>query len=678
MKETKQFQTESKELLNLMINSIYSNNEIFLRELISNASDAIDKYRFQALNSKGEIPLKDFEINVKTDKKKRTITITDNGIGMNKDDLVNNLGTIAKSGSKDFASKLKEAKEKQDLNIIGQFGVGFYSAFMVASSVQVKTKTYNGQGYLFTSDGQESYTIEECDKEESGAEITLTLKKSSKEVDYDAFLEEYRIKNLVKKYSDYIRYPIKMMVTKHEQVLDKDGKPVEGKYEDKEVLETLNSMIPLWKKNKNEVSDEDLNEFYKNKFGDYENPLTSLFVRVDGKITYDALLFIPSHIPYNLYSDSYERGLQLYSKGIFIKDKCQELIPDYLKFVKGLVDSGDFSLNISREMLQQSPIMQKISENVEKKIVDKLKDIKKTDFDKYVTFWKSFGELVKYGIYSTYGAKKELLQDTLIFHSLNNEDKYISLADYKEKMAKDQKYIYFVSGENLDAIKLLPQLEKYRKNNVDVLLLDQKIDEFCIMMLRDYDKVEFKSISDESASEVSKEEQEKIDTVTADNKRLLDTLKEALNGKVNDVVVSSKLVDAPVCVSTKDGLSLEMEKTLNEQPGAEDTVKAEKILEINPNHPLFEAFSKIQNDDETVKNYASVLYEEAMLLEGREIVDKKAFVDKINELFIKAMKQWKVSPPHEKVCDRQTFLFIHFFQMFTNNYLRIFRTLGIV
>ena len=638
MKETKEFQTESKELLNLMINSIYSNNEIFLRELISNASDAIDKYRYQALSSKGEMPLNEFEINLSVDKKKRTITISDNGIGMSKEDLINNLGTIAKSGSKDFASKLKEAKEKQDLNIIGQFGVGFYSAFMVASKIEVLTKTYNGQGYLFTSDGQESYTIEEKDKETTGTEITIYLKKSSKEVDYDSYLEQYKIKNLVKKYSDYIRYPIKMMVTKSEQVLDKDGKPVEGKYEDKEVLETLNSMIPLWKKNKSEVTDEDLNEFYKSKFGDYENPLASLFVRVDGKITYDALLFIPSHIPYNLYSDSYERGLQLYSKGIFIKDKCQELIPDYLKFVKGLVDSGDFSLNISREMLQQSPIMQKISENVEKKIVDKLKDIKKTDFDKYVTFWKSFGELVKYGIYSTYGAKKELLQDTLIFHSLNNEDKYISLADYKEKMAKDQKYIYFVSGENLDAIKLLPQLEKYRKNNVDVLLLDQKIDEFAIMMLHDYDKVEFKSISDESASEVSKEEQEKIDNVTADNKRLFDTLKEALAGKVNDVVVSSKLVDAPVCVSTKDGLSLEMEKTLNEQPGAEDTVKAEKILELNPNHPLFEAFTKIQNDDELVKNYAGVLYEEAMLLEGREIVDKKAFVDKINELFIRAMK----------------------------------------
>ena len=289
-------------------------------------------------------------------------------------------------------------------------------------------------------------------------------------------------------------------------------------------------------------------------------------------------------------------------------------------------------------MLQQSPIMQKISENIEKKIVDKLKDIKKTDFDKYVSFWKNFGELIKYGIYSTYGAKKELLEDTLIFHSLNNEDKYISLSEYKEKMEKKQKYIYYVSGENLDSIKLLPQLEKYRKNNIDVLLLDQRIDEFCIMMLREYDKVEFKSISDESANELSKEEQEKIDNITTDNKRLLDTLKEALGDKVNDVIVSSKLVDAPVCVSTKDGLSLEMEKTLNEQPGAEESVKAQKILELNPNHPLFEAFSKIQDNDELVKDYASVLYEEAMLLEGREIVDKKAFVDKINDLFIKAMK----------------------------------------
>ena len=638
MKETKQFQTESKELLNLMINSIYSNNEIFLRELISNASDAIDKYRFNALNSKGTIPLKDFVIDIKVDKKKRTITIADNGVGMNKEDLINNLGTIAKSGSKDFMSKLKDAKEKQDLNIIGQFGVGFYSAFMVASSISVKTKKFNEQAYLFTSDGQESYSIEEIEKEDTGTEITISLKKSSKEVDYDSYLEEWKIKNLVKKYSDYIRYPIQMLCHKSEQKLDEEGKPIEGKYEEKEVLETLNSMIPLWKKNKNEVSEEDLNEFYKNKFSDYENPLTSLFVRVDGKITYDALLFIPSHIPYNLYSDSYEKGLQLYSKGIFIKDKCPELIPDYLKFVKGLVDSADFSLNISREMLQQSPIMQKISENIEKKIVDKLKDLKKTDLDKYVSFWKNFGEHVKYGIYSTYGAKKELLEDVLIFHSLNNEDKYISLSEYKEKMTKDQKYIFYASGENLDAIKLLPQIEKYRKNNVDVLLLDQKIDEFAIMMLREYDKSEFKSISDESANELSKEEQAKIDDVTTDNKRLLDTLKEALGDKVDDVIISSKLVEAPVCLSTKDGLSLEMEKTLNEQPGNEENVKASKILELNPDHELFEAFSSIKEQDDLVKEYASLLYDEAMLLEGRDISDKQDFIKKINSLFGKAFK----------------------------------------
>ena len=638
MKETKQFQAESKELLNLMINSIYSNHEIFLRELISNASDAIDKYRFLALSSKGEIPLKDFVIDIKVDKKKRTITIADNGVGMNKEDLINNLGTIAKSGSKDFVSKLKDAKEKQDLNIIGQFGVGFYSAFMVASSIAVKTKKYNEQAYLFTSDGQESYSIEEIEKEDTGTEITISLKKSSKEVDYDSYLEEWKIKNLVKKYSDYIRYPIQMLCHKSEQVLDNEGKPIEGKYEEKEVLETLNSMIPLWKKNKNEVTDEELNEFYKNKFQDYENPLTSLFVRVDGKITYDALLFVPSHVPYNLYSDSYEKGLQLYSKGIFIKDKCPELIPDYLKFVKGLVDSGDFSLNISREMLQQSPIMQKISENIEKKIVDKLKDLKKTDFDKYVSFWKNFGEHIKYGIYSTYGAKKELLEDVLIFHSLNNEDKYISLSEYKEKMNKGQKYIYYASGENLDAIKLLPQIEKYRRNNVDVLLLDQKIDEFAIMMLREYDKTEFKSISDESANELSKEEQAKIDDVTTDNKRLLDTLKEALGDKVDDVIISSKLVEAPVCLSTKDGLSLEMEKTLNEQPGNEENVKASKILELNPDHELFEAFSSIKEQDDLVKEYASLLYDEAMLLEGRDISDKQDFIKKINSLFGKAFK----------------------------------------
>ena len=637
-KEVMQFQTESRELLNLMINSIYSNNEIFLRELISNASDAIDKYRYLALTSKGEVPLRDYEIRLSYDKKARTITISDNGIGMNKEDIINNLGTIARSGSKDFASKIKEAKEKQDLDIIGQFGVGFYSAFMVASKIEVRTKAHNNPAYLFSSNGEDSYSIEECEKEDGGTEITLFLKKSSKEVDYDAYLEEYKIKELVKKYSDYIRYPIKMICSSKKQKLDKDGNPIENEYEDVKEDTTLNSMIPLWKKNKSEVSDEELNNFYKEKFSDYEDPILSLFVRVDGKVTYDALLFVPSHIPYDLYSDSYEKGLQLYSKGVFIKDKCAELIPDYLKFVKGLVDSPDLNLNISREILQQSPILKKVSENVEKKVVDKLVELKKTDFDKYVKFWEAFGEHIKFGIYTTYGMKKELLQDTLIFHSLL-EDKYISLSEYKEKMAKDQKYIYYASGETLEAIKSLPQIERYRKNNKDVLLLDKKIDEFAIMMMREYDKVEFKSISTEAGDDLSKEEQTKVDNVTADSKRLLDNLKEALKDEVDDVVISARLVDAPVCISTKEGMSLEMEKTLNEQPGAEGAVKAQKVLELNPDHEIFKAFEAIQEDDELVKEYASVLLDEAMLLEGREVKDKVSFIRKLNALLVKALSK---------------------------------------
>ena len=639
MKEIKKFETESKELLNLMINSIYSNNEIFLRELISNASDAIDKYKYLSLTSKGKVPLLDHDIHITLDKKKRTITISDNGIGMSKEDLVNNLGTIARSGSKDFMSKVKEAKEKGNIDIIGQFGVGFYSAFMVASKIDVLTKTHDGQAYLFSSSGEDSYSIEEANKEETGTTITLYLKKSSKEVDYDKYLEEYQIKDLVKRYSDYIRYPIKMMCTTHKPKLDKDGNEIKGETEEVKEEQTLNSMVPLWKKNKKDVTDEELNKFYKDKFMDYEDPAISLFVSVDGKITYNSLLFIPSHVPYNLYSENYEKGLQLYSKGVFIKDKAPELIPDYLKFVKGLVDSPDLNLNISREILQHSPIMEKIAENVEKKVIDKLIEVLKEDKEKYVKFWKNFGEHIKYGIYSTYGGKKELLEDVLVFHSLNNNDDFITLKEYKEKMAKDQKAIYFVSGENLDAIKLLPQIERYKKLGYDVLLLDQKIDEFCIMMMHDYDKTEFKSITDDATNEISKEEQEKIDSTTADNKRLLDNLKEGLKEEIDDVVISSKLVDSPLCLSTKDGLSLEMEKTLNEQPGAEEKVKAKKVLEINPEHDLFKAFVAIQDQDELVKEYASVLYDEAMLLEGREITNKKEFVRKLNELMIKAFSK---------------------------------------
>ena len=639
MKEIKKFETESKELLNLMINSIYSNNEIFLRELISNASDAIDKYKYLSLTSNGKVPLLDHDIHIALDKKNRTITISDNGIGMSKEDLVNNLGTIARSGSKDFMSKVKEAKEKGDLDIIGQFGVGFYSAFIVAKKIDVLTKTNDGPAYLFSSEGEDSYSIEEADKDGVGTSITLYLKKNNADVNYDRYLEEYQIKDLVKRYSDYIRYPIKMVCSVRKPKLDKDGNEIKGEIEEALEEQTLNSMVPLWKKNKADVTTEELNKFYKDKFMDYEDPAISLFVSVDGKITYNSLLFIPSHVPYNLYSENYEKGLQLYSKGVFIKDKAPELLPDYLKFVKGLVDSPDLNLNISREILQHSPIMEKIKENVEKKVIDKLKEVLKEDKEKYVKFWKDFGEHIKYGIYSTYGGKKDLLQDVLVFHSLNKYDEYITLKEYKDNMAKGQKAIYFVSGENLDAIKLLPQIERYKELGYDVLLLDQKIDEFCIMMMQNYDKTDFKSITDDATNEISKEEQEKIDNVTADNKRLLDNLKEGLKDEIDDVVISSKLVDSPLCLSTKDGLSLEMEKTLNEQPGNEEKIKARKVLEINPEHDLFKAFVAIQEQDDLVKEYASVLLDEAMLLEGREISNKKEFVRKLNELMIKAFSK---------------------------------------
>ena len=640
MKEVKKFETESKQLLSLMINSIYSNNEIFLRELISNASDAIDKYRYLSLTEPDKYPLREHNIFITLDKKKRTISISDNGVGMSKEDLINNLGTIAKSGSKEFLKKINESKEKGDIDIIGPFGVGFYSAFMVANKIEVLTKKENEEAYLFTSDGEESYSIEEATKDSGGTLITIYLKKDKDEINYSKYLEEYEVRNLVKRYSDYIRYPIQMEVTKSKPKLDKDGKEIEGKTEEYQEIETLNSMIPLWKKNKNDVKDEELNNFYKEKFSDYEDPLISLFVKVDGLVTYDSLLYIPSHAPYDLYSENYEKGLQLYSKGIFIKEKAPELVPDYLKFVKGLVDSPDFNLNISREILQETPMMKKVSENIEKKIIAKLKEVKEGEYEKYLKFWSAFGEHIKFGIYQSYGFKKDLLQDLLIFKSLNSEDdKYISLKEYVEHKTKDQKYIYYASGESVSSIKNLPQIEKYKSKGIDVLLLDQKIDEFAIMMLREYEKLEFKSISDETSDDVSKEEKEKVEQVSTDNKRLLDTLKEALKGKVDDVVISSKLVDSPVCISTKDGLSLEMEKTLNEQPGNEEKVTAQKVLEINPDHELFEAFSSIQSEDELVSEYASILYDEAMILEGREISNRVEFVKKINSLFSKALKK---------------------------------------
>ena len=640
MIETKEFQTESKQLLNLMINSIYTNKEIFLRELISNASDAIDKYKYLQLTSEGKLNVKDYQIYLVVDKENRTLTIKDNGIGMSHDDLVNSLGTIASSGSKEFLKKYKEAKDSEDLNIIGQFGVGFYSAFMVASKIEVLTKTVDDKAYKFSSDGVKEYTIEEATKEDTGTEITLYLKEDKDDENYSTFLEYYTLEDLVKKYSDYIRYPIKLDEVIKTPKKDEKGEEIKDEYEEKVETKILNSMVPLWKKNKKDVTDEELEKFYKDKFSDYEKPFTSLFLNVDGIVKYNALIFIPSHAPYNLYSENYEKGLDLYSKGIFVKEKCKELVPDYLKFIKGLVDSDDFDLNISREMLQSSPLLRRIEDNIEKKILEKLKEIKNNDYNKYLDFFKTFGDHFKYAIYQSYGAKKEQLQDLLVFNSLLSETP-ISLKDYVSKMKEDQKYIYYASGKSLDYIKMLPQIEKFKKDGIEVLLLDKKIDEFAIMMMRDYDKKEFKNVADEASNELSKEEKDNLDILIAENKRILDDIKEGLNGKVDEVTFSTKLVDSPVCITTKNGLSLNMENTLNEEARENnftDDVKATKVLEINPHHELFKAIEAIKDNDDEVKLYGSILYDEALMLEGYEVEDKKEFIEKLNKLMIKSLK----------------------------------------
>ena len=640
MIETKEFQTESKQLLNLMINSIYTNKEIFLRELISNASDAIDKYKYLQLTSEGKLNVKDYQIYLVVDKQNRTLTIKDNGIGMSHDDLVNSLGTIASSGSKEFLKKYKEAKDSEDLNIIGQFGVGFYSAFMVASKIEVLTKTVDDKAYKFSSDGVKEYTIEEATKEDTGTEITLYLKEDKDDENYSTFLEYYTLEDLVKKYSDYIRYPIKLDEVIRTPKKDEKGEEIKDEYDEKVETKILNSMVPLWKKNKKDVTDEELEKFYKDKFSDYEKPFTSLFLNVDGIVKYNALIFIPSHAPYNLYSENYEKGLDLYSKGIFVKEKCKELVPDYLKFIKGLVDSDDFDLNISREMLQSSPLLRRIEDNIEKKILEKLKEIKNNDYNKYLDFFKTFGDHFKYAIYQSYGAKKEQLQDLLVFNSLLSETP-ISLKDYVSKMKEDQKYIYYASGKSLDYIKMLPQIEKFKKDGIEVLLLDKKIDEFAIMMMRDYDKKEFKNVADEASNELSKEEKDNLDILIAENKRILDDIKEGLNGKVDEVTFSTKLVDSPVCITTKNGLSLNMENTLNEEARENnftDDVKATKVLEINPHHELFKAIEAKKDSDDEVKLYGSILYDEALMLEGYEVEDKKEFIEKLNKLMIKSLK----------------------------------------
>ena len=637
--EKMKFQAESKQLLNLMINSIYSNKDIFLREIISNASDAIDKYHYDVLMSNSKLKDRNYEIDISVDKKNRVLTISDNGIGMTKNELIENLGTIAKSGSKEFLEKLAQLKDSNNIDIIGQFGVGFYSAFMVAKKIQVITRSYKDEkGYIFESDGEDSYTIDEFETENFGTKVNIYLKDDTKEENYSQYLEQYELEDLVKKYSDYIRYPIKMEVTVSKQDLDKDGKPIENKYHDEKEIKTLNSMIPLWKKNKKEVTEQELNEFYKNKFYDFEDPLLPLNINVEGMMSYKSLIFIPSHAPYDLYSENYEKGLTLYVKGVFIKDKVKELVPDYLKFIKGLVDSDDLSLNISREILQQTAQLRRIKDSIESKVITELKKLKDNNFDKYNKFFDLYGSHLKYGIYTSYGSKKDELQDLLIYKSLNNQEKSISLKEYIDKMQKDQKYIYYAAGSTNEAINLMPQIDIFKKKGYDVLFLTQPVDEFCFMMMKDYNGKEFKSITNEEIDILNDEEKKKIEDLNNQNKELLNKIKNSLKDKVDDVVISSKLTTAPVCLSNKEGLTLEMENTLNNMPGSDEKHKAIKVLEINPNHELFKNLSTLSNNED-ISFYSNLLYDQAMLIQGFQIKDPENFSKLLTELMLKSLNK---------------------------------------
>ncbi len=632
--ETNKFQAESKELLNLMINSIYSNKEIFLRELISNASDAIDKRRFESLNSNGKIPLvENPEIEIIPNKVEHTLTIKDDGIGMSHDELISNIGTIAKSGSKEFISKLKEAENNKDLDIIGQFGVGFYSAFMVAKKIVIETKGLNEKlGYRFESEGSDTYTIEEISKEEVGTSITLYLKDDKDEEKYSTYLDYPTIEYLVEKYSNYIKYPIKMCEHIKEPKKDKDGKYLENEYDEKDEVKTLNSMVPLWKKPKKDVKDEDLNSFYKNNFHDYLNPLHSIQINVEGLLSYQSLIFIPSHLRNEVYNRD-EAGLSLYAKNVFIVDKCKELLPHYLFFLEGIVDSNDLSLNISREMLQQDRNITRIRDNIENKVVANLKDLKEKDKEKYAKIFDLFGSSLKYGIYENYGMKNDLLKDLLVYKSLNHDNEYIDLKTYVSEMKENQKAIYFASGSSIEEIKLSPELEKFKKDGIDVLFFDKDVDEFAINTLREYETHLFKSISTLGEEDLNEEEKKKLEELNINFKRQLDDIKEALKDKVSDVKFSTKLVNSPVSLSSKEGITLNMEKILNNLNRENNGFKSEKVLEINPDHEIFKKLATL-NDDE-VKEYSKLLYNEACLLNGLDIENKDEFATLLNKLLLK-------------------------------------------
>lgn len=628
--QTKEFKAESKRLLDMMINSIYTHKEIFLREIISNASDAIDKLYFKSLTDTSVgMKKSDFAINIAIDKENRTLTVSDNGIGMTEEDLENNLGTIANSGS--FAFK-KDNDLGDDVDIIGQFGVGFYSTFMVAKEVTVVTKAFGSdQAYKWTSDGVEGYTIEECDKPDGvGTTITLKLKDDTDDEKYSTYLDQYQIQSLVKKYSDYIRFPIRMEV-EHTHYNEEGKEPEVHK-----AIETLNSMTPIWKKNKSELKDEDYNNFYMEKFGDYEPPVAHIHSKNEGVATYDALLYIPARAPFDYYSKDYEKGLQLYSSGVMIMEKCADLLPDWFSFVKGVVDSEDLSLNISRELLQQDRQLKIIAKNLEKSIKNELAKLLKNDREKYEKFYSVFGLQFKFGIYQSYGAANETLKDLLMFPS-SFDGKNVTLKEYVSRMKEDQKEIYYACGETKERIEMLPQLEKIKDKGYEVLYFTQDVDEFAIKVMINYDGKPFKSISDADLDLDTEEEKEEAKKLDEENKDMFTFMQEAIADKVKTVRLSKKLKTHPVCLSSDGSITIEMEKVLNAMPQNDgNKVKAEKALEINPNHPIFEKLKDLYaNDNDKLKDYAKLLYDQALLIEGMSIDNPVEFANLVCDLMTK-------------------------------------------
>lgn len=625
-----EFKAESKKLLDMMINSIYTHKEIFLREIISNASDAIDKLYYQELGEKKTgLTRDDFRISIDIDKEARKLVISDNGIGMDKDELENNLGTIAKSGSFDFKN---ENEAKDDIDIIGQFGVGFYSAFMVSDHVEVLTKKAGeDQAYVWISEGADGYTIEEAEKDTNGTDIIIHIKEDTEEEKYDEFLDQYKISGLVKKYSDYITYPIVMDFETRKPVEKEEGDEGETEYETVIENRTLNSMVPIWKKNKSELTDEDYNKYYKERFYDFTDPVCHIHTRVEGQISYDALMYIPAKAAYDYFSKDFKRGLALYTNGVMIMEKCEDLLPEYFNFVTGVVDSSDLSLNISRELLQHDRQLKLIAKNIDKKISAELLKIQGNDREKYTEFFKAFGIQLKFGIYNSYGMNKDKLQDLLVYPSSYDES-YVTLKEYRMRMKKDQEHIYYACGETIDKIKALPQAEAAIAKGYEILYMTENMDEFVVQMMAEYDGKSFMNISASEFDLSTDEEKEAIKKENEEAKDILDVMKKALGDKVSDIRFTNTLANYPVCLTNEGDISIEMEKTLNAMPVG-DKVKADLVLEINSKHEVADKLKSLAEDETKLTEYTEVLYDLAKLISGLTIDDAA----RLSELICKMM-----------------------------------------